>query len=162
MPSADVTSQPLAVQFNFYPKILNDPATSNSQYQSVTWPWSTVKAGLDQATQLKFQSLDQLTTTALGQLIGTQWAMSKKDTENQAVQFIITTAKKNHDSVSNVAVNLTDPGPIIATVVPAATPGGDGELTIEFTLNGCELTLDSPALVGWADTFDVVVTLATP
>lgn len=162
MPSADVTSQPLAVQFTFYPKILNDAAASNSQYQVVTWPWSTVKSGLSQAEQMKFQALDQLTTTAFGTVIGNQWAQGKADTENQAKQFIKDTAAKNHTSVSNVMVNLTDPGPITATVVPAATPGGDGELTIEFMLKGCELTLDSPALVNWADDFDVVVTLATP
>jgi hypothetical protein len=158
MPSADVTSQPLAVNFTFSPKVLTDAATSNSQYQVLTWPWSTVKMGLSQEAQMKFQVLDQLTTTALGKIIDAQWAQDKADAQKQAVTFI----GKNHPSVSNVAVNLTDPGPVTATVTPAATPGGDGELTLEFTLKGCELTLDDPALVNWADVFDVIVTLTTP
>jgi len=162
MPTADVTDQPLAIQFTFYPKILNDAATSNSQYQIETMPLSVIKPFLSPAVLTKIQALEQFVNAPLGALIDSEWATSKADEQVKAVEFIEQMAANSHTSISNVTVKLADPGPIIAVVTPPAAAGGDGELSLEFALTGCEATFDHPALVNWADIFDVTVTLATP
>lgn len=162
MPSADVTGQPLAVQFTFYPKILTEAATSNSQYQIQTMPYSVIKPHLPPSVQGKTQALEQLLNTPLGTVIDTQWAQSKADQQAQAVKFIEQLAAKNNTSISNVTVTLHDPGPLTAVVTPAATPGGGQTLSLEFVISGNELTFDHPALVNWADDFDIAVSLTTP
>jgi hypothetical protein len=163
MTQADVTNQPLLVNFSFYPFWVTSGFTDNGQYGSPTTLTLQQLEGLDAALTTQLSALTPLLTDSLGQDFNTPWQQVKAQTIQTVTQQIESQASADGHSISDVILLAPDAGNVIAVIDPPANGSTIAELGLSYQLTGWQLTFNAVTPgANWKDTFDVTLSLNTP
>ena len=159
MTQADVTNQPLLVNFDFYPFWVTAGFTDNGQYAGPTTMTLQQLEQLDANLTKQLGALTPLLTASLGQDFDTPWQQVKATTITTVTQQIEAQAAAAGHSISDVVLLAPDKGNVIAVIETGTVP----LLGLTYQLNGWQLTFNAlTAGANWKDTFDVTLTLDTP
>lgn len=168
MSQADVSSQPLGVQFTLWTKVLNAAVTDNADYTATTLPFADIQGQLSSQTQAELAPVQPFLTTPLGQYFDAEWAAISAQQEQLAIKLITDAASAAGEPINTVTTNFPTQGTVIASTQEAkpasgTTPAQPGELTLSYQLNGCQVRFEHGSLTAyWLDTFNLALGISTP